>query len=114
MLKDLSELKLSSRQTVDIAISKRPIPLMFWEGFCLHCHSYGFSSLQLHTLGLELGSLCLSVETKPIFMVPFSRNTKFLGRDSILEILTRRLAHTQLPGPQNVQKAALCGLGGIG
>ncbi|RYP35697.1 hypothetical protein DL768_010977 [Monosporascus sp. mg162] len=50
-----------------------------------------------------------------IFIVPYPRNTNFVGRSDILDILKNQLDHQQ---PQRSGKrhlrAALCGLGGIG
>jgi hypothetical protein len=58
-----------------------------------------------------------SVQSKPklgIFMVPLGRNPGFLGREEIMTMLDLSLGFRRAPGQQQVQRAALCGLGGIG
>jgi len=50
------------------------------------------------------------VSAKPIILIPYSRNPQFVGRDNILKKLDNKIFGSS----DNQQKAALCGLGGVG
>ena len=51
-----------------------------------------------------------AIINQPIWIVPFGRNPEFVGRDSIITELRKRLE----PTSDFVRKGVLCGLGGVG
>ena len=71
----------------------------------------GMRELQLSS---ESPSPAQPKTTLSIFMVPLGRNPGFLGREEVMAMLDSSLGFRRAPGPQQVHRAALCGLGGIG
>ena len=51
-----------------------------------------------------------AIVNQPVWIVPIGRNPEFVGRDSIIAEIRKRLE----PDLDFVRKAVLCGLGGVG
>ena len=64
---------------------------------------------RLSRLKLE-GPCKFASQDVPVWLVPIGRNPEFVGRESIMEDLERRLE----PRSDFVRKAVLCGLDGVG